>query len=104
MNEEGKATKELVVCCMSLMLLACFLLPFFDSIGFEFPLPAELFQTLEYSERVFWFIHCGLLISLIYVFSVIVGNISVYAVYFVQRFWYLHKLRKPERVYTGDPL
>lgn len=30
--------------------------------------------------------------------------VCCYVVYFVQRAWYLYRLRKPERIYTKDPL
>lgn len=104
MNEHGKSCIEGLIMGLSLILIAAILLPYIESCGFYFPFSAELFQSVEFSERAFWFMICGWLFAACHGFSYLVGNIFIYAVYFVQRAWYLRKLRKPERVYTGDPL
>lgn len=60
------------------------------------------FSEIQVSEHYYWiFIH-GVEFALLVSISVVVSTLVCYLVYIVQRSWFLYKLRKPERVYTGD--
>lgn len=104
MNEHGKSFKDAIVVTLSFLCLSGILLPFYEAVGFDIPFSAEIICSLEFAERMFWFMVCSFILVSMHVIGFIVGNVISYAVYFIQRAWYLHKLRKPERIYTGDPL
>ncbi len=107
MNEEGKSSIKLYIMSLSFFFFCFFVQRYYEMTGKDYPSPSEFtlfFQSTEFSEYVFIFVACAYLLVCFWCLSCILVNIVVYAVYFVQRFWYLHKLRKPERVYTGDPL
>jgi len=104
MNEEGKSWIFATILSFFTGFSAVFLMPFFYSNGGDLPLGSEFIGSLEFSERLFWFLSCVSLLAGVVSFLYVIVNIAFYSVYFVQRYWYLRKLRKPERVYTGDPL
>lgn len=107
MNEYGKSARDGLIMGLVLMIFGCVVLEYLELTGSAFPSTAE-FQTFikstEFLERVFMFVLCASWIGFAHCLGYIVGNITVYSVYFVQRFWYLRKLLKPERIYTGDPV
>ena len=104
MNEEGKSWISATIFSFFNAFITVFLMPFFYSNGSKFPLGVEFIGSVEFSERFFWFLMSVSLLASVAVILFVIVSIAFYSVYFVQRYCYLRKLRKPERVYTGDPL
>lgn len=107
MNENGKSVRDGLIMGLVLMIFGLVVHEYLEMTGSVYPSTAEfqaLFKSAEFLEHVFTFVLCAFWIATVHTLGFIAVNIAVYSVYFVQRAWYLHKLRKPERVYTGDPL
>lgn len=102
MNENGKSS--IIVYSVDILLLLSILLvqPYYKANGGVFP--TDNITVVQISEIVFWCLFIAFIALSLWVISYIISSVCCYAVYFVQRAWYLHKLRKPERLYTGDPL
>ncbi len=101
MNDYGKGCILHTSFSIFLVLLALLTHPYYVANG---AYPFEEITVLEISELFCWVMVCLLVIGTLYCLGFLISGICCYVVYFVQRAWYLHKLRKPERVYTGDPL
>lgn len=102
MNENGKASIMVFSVDICLLLSLLLVTPYYEANGGVFP--TDNITVVQTSEIVFWCLFIAFIALSLWVISHIISLVCCYAVYFVQRAWYLHKLRKPERIYTGDPL
>ncbi len=101
MNDYGKLGISTFAPNLFAMFILLSILPFYEANG---SLPVEGMTDLQISEIVFWAGFFAFILGSFYALSYIISFVGHYLVYFVQRYWYLRKLRKPERIYTGDPL
>lgn len=85
-----------------IMFVAVLVLPYAEASGDSFRYITEI--TPEISEHFYWLIICCGTLAFCAAIGAFISIVCCFIVYLVQRAWYLHKLRKPERVYTGDPL
>ncbi len=95
MNENGKAFRIGLDTAIRFLLTVLFLMPYFEFCGNSFPAA----NSLELSENLFWFLQCCVVVGLTFFIGCIGSCIIVYIVYYVQRVYFLCKLRRPERVY-----
>lgn len=102
MNEQGKEQISSLSSGLFLMLAVLAFFPYLEAN--DYVLPFKKLTTVQYSEFICWVFFGLWAYGVLRAFSYIISGVCCYVVYFVQRAWYLHKLRKPERVYTGDPL
>ncbi len=101
MNEHGKDEIKFLSLSLAFMFILLSFMPLYEVNG---GLPVNDFTEIQVSECIFWAYFFFCILSLFYGLSHFISTACCYLVYFVQRYWYLRKLRKPERVYTGDPL
>ena len=102
MNDFGKSSVHILTVDFFLMLLAVLSMPYIESSGSSFGYVTDI--TPDLSEHIYWFFLCLCSLAMCLALCFLISALFCYSVYFVQRAWYLHKLRKPERVYTGDLL
>lgn len=102
MNEFGHASIFHNACSLLIMFSLFLMIPYYEANG-RF-LPMDNITELQISEIVCWCMFIAFIGLSLYVISFLISSLCCHAVYFVQRAWYLHKLRKPERIYTGDLL
>lgn len=102
MNDNGKVSISYYTQCLILLFCLLLIMPYYEANGGLFPF--NNLTNLQLAEIVSWCMFIAFIFLSLYTISFLISSVCCYAVYFVQRAWYLHKLRKPERVYTGDPL
>ena len=102
MNEFGRDSILFYGLSISYLFLLLASMPFYRFNGNAYPF--ENITDLQISELVCWLIPCFFIFVSVWCIGHLISSVFCYAVYFVQRAWYLHKLRKPERIYTGVPL
>jgi len=93
MNDYGKLGISTFALSLFDMFFVMSIYPLYESNG-RFPI--EGFTTLQVSECVFWAGLFAFVIGSLYFLSYVISFVGHYLVYFVQRYWYLRKLRKPE--------
>ena len=102
MNDFGKGEIQSMSSGFIMMFIGILVYPFFESNGFTSPLVD--FDPLQLSEFVYWLMAGVFILLSLHVISNLASAVCCYAVYFINRAWFFYKLRKPERVYTGDLL
>lgn len=102
MNENGKVSISYYTRLLIYLFCLLLIMPYYEANGGI--LPFNDLTSYQLSEIVCWCMLIAFIILTLYTISFLISSVCCYVVYFVQRAWYLHKLRKPERVYTGDPL
>lgn len=99
MNEYGISSISHHAFWIAFMFLLLSLMPFYEaSGGYEF---MGRFTDLQISELLFWFFIPFACFVLFYCVGYLISGICCFAVYLVQKAFYVHKLRKPVRLYTG---
>lgn len=102
MNEYGKSIISSLAQSIFFMCFLFAVIPYYRANGNT--LPIYNITPVQVSELAFWCMFFVFIIGTFWVLGHVISTVCCYAVYFVQRFWYLRKLRKPERIYTGDPV
>lgn len=102
MNDYGKSCVHTLTLDFFLIVNVVLVMPYLEASGSLFGYVTDI--TPELSEHYYWLFLCVSSLGMCLAFCFLISGLICYAVYFVQRIYYIRKLHKPERVYTGDPL